>query len=70
MIVDRFSGWPEVLECGDSTGSAMTLIKVLRGYFARFGVPEEISSDGGLTFVSGETQSFFEQYGSNIEYLQ
>ena len=49
IIVDRFSGWPSVQHCGDSTGSADKLIKMLREFFANHGIPEEISSDGGLT---------------------
>ena len=63
IIVDRFSGWPSVQHCGDSTGSADKLIKMLREFFANHGIPEEISSDGGLTYMAYETQKFLQDYG-------
>ena len=63
VIVDRFSGWPVVTHCGGSTGSSGKLRDCLRDYFATFGIPEELATDGGLTYMSYETQKFLKDYG-------
>ena len=57
---DRLSGWVEVFRAPHHTAlaGAQGLICALRSLFATFGVPEEISSDGGPEFVASETQSF------------
>ncbi len=54
---------------------AQGLITALRTLFARFGVPEEISSDGGLEFSATATADFFKQWGvhhrvSSAHFLQ
>ena len=63
VIVDRFSGWPVVAHCGSSTGSSRQLQDRLREYFATFGIPEELATDGGLTYSLYETQKFLREYG-------
>ena len=63
VIVDRFSGWPTVFFCGSSTGSSRQLQEWLRQFFATYGIPEELASDGGLTYMSYETQKFLSDYG-------
>ena len=63
MIADRFSGWPTVLFCGGSTASSTKLIDTMKTYFSTYGIPEELASDGGKTFVSYETQQFLSNYG-------
>ena len=63
VIADRFSGWPTVQFCGRSTASAGKLIECLREYFAMHGIPEEISTDGGSTYMAYETQKFLSDYG-------
>ena len=40
-------------ECG-----AKGLVKRLRETFVTFGIPEELTSDGGLQFTAGVTQAF------------
>ena len=65
VIADRFSGWPTVQFCGRSTDTANKLIECLREYFAMHGIPEELSSDGGSTYMSYETQKFLANYGVN-----
>ena len=35
----------------------------LRQYFATYGIPEELASDGGLTYTSYDTQKFLSDYG-------
>ncbi len=46
---DRLSGWVEIFQAAHGTAhaGAQGLITAFRTLFARFGVPEEISSDGG-----------------------
>ena len=63
VMVDRFSGWPTVQFCGASTGSSRQLQEWLRQYFATYGIPEELASDGGLTYTSYDTQKFLSDYG-------
>ena len=65
ITVDRFSNWPEiskVLNNSSNSGSA-GLMKSLKRYFATFGVPEELSSDGGPEFTAKETKKFFDKWG-------
>ena len=57
VVIDRFSGWPEVVQVksGSSSSGAKGLCNALRRIFATFGVPEEMSSDGrcgGPKFVA------------------
>ena len=52
VSVDRFSNWPELKQIKrteENTGTA-GLIKALKHLFAGFGVPVELSSDGGPEF--------------------
>ena len=62
VIADRFSGWPTVQFCGGSTGSTTKLLACLREYFSLHGIPEEMSSDGGSTYMAYETQKFLSDY--------
>ena len=61
VLVDRFSNWPSV--CQTSGGGAKDLILFLRKHFENFGVPEDITSDGGPEFVACEVQSFLKRWG-------
>ena len=65
VLVDRLSGWPEVVQIkqGTSLAGAKTLCKALRRFFATFGVPEEIATDGGPEFVALETKDFYKRWG-------
>ena len=47
VCVDRYSHWPIVEE---SKGDAEHLIKSLRRTFVTYGIPDELSSDGGPEF--------------------
>ena len=60
VIVDRYSNWPIVERAGDG---ATGLIKTLRHTFATYGIPDELSSDGGPEFVSHATREFLRQWG-------
>ena len=65
VVVDRFSGWPHLMRSSgsDEALGAKGLIRCLKFIFATFGIPEEVSSDGGPEFVSAETQAFFSKWG-------
>ncbi len=59
---DHFSNFVQV-KAGNGPTGAKRLCQALRQIFATFGVPEEISSDGGPEFVAQETQDFFNRWG-------
>ena len=59
VMVDRYSGWPMVYK---SESGAKGLVKRLRETFVTFGVPEEITSDGGPEFTAGVTQQFLDSW--------
>ena len=65
VIGDKFSGWTDVF--GTPTGSriagAAALIRLFRTYLATFGVPEEISTDGGPEFTAFTTENFLREWG-------
>ena len=62
---DRLSGFTEVFltPSGTSSSGARGLIKCLRKWFATFGVPKELSSDGGPEFSADITREFFKSWG-------
>ena len=60
VIVDRYSNWPIVERAKDG---AQGLINVLRHTFATFGIPDELSSDGGPEFVAHTTRQFLHNWG-------
>ena len=61
---DRLSGWVEICKAphGTAQAGAQGLIAALRALFATFGVPEEISSDGGPEFSSAATADFLTRW--------
>jgi len=65
IIGDRLSGWTEVVKAdpGTSSSGSKGLCEALRRIFLSFGVPEEISSDGGPEFVSAEAEDFYQRWG-------
>ena len=65
IVGDRLSGWTEVVKAdpGTSSSGSKGLCEALRKVFMTFGVPEEISSDGGPEFVSGEAEDFYHRWG-------
>ena len=62
---DRLSGWCEIFSTpsGSASSGARGLIKCLRSLFSVFGVPIELSSDGGPEFMASHTQDFFKRWG-------
>ena len=64
IVGDRLSDWSDVF--GTPAGTTVTgtnaLVRLLRSYFATFGVPEKISSDGGPEFIAFVTQDFMRKW--------
>ena len=60
VIVDRFSGWSHIVA---SLSGARGFCRALLSYFSTFGVPEELSTDGGPEFTAQETTVFLERWG-------
>ena len=65
VSADRLSGWVEMqkIKVGTNEAGATGLCTALRRMMVTFGVPEEISSDGGPEFIAGETQAFLKRWG-------
>ena len=58
---DRYTIWMEVTSL--SSGKATAVCETLRNWFCTYGVPEEISLDGGPPFDSQGYKSFLEDWG-------
>ena len=61
VIVDRYSNWPTIRLC--NTETARELISALREFFAQYGTPEELTTDGGSQYTSSEVQQFLQTWG-------
>ena len=56
LAVDSFSKWPEIVQTRRITSAAT--IGILRGLFARLGMPVTLVSDNGTQFTSAEFANF------------
>ena len=67
VVVDRLSNWVEVMRTPPASelSGAKGLLRLLRELFARYGVPEKLSSDGAPEFTANETKKFFKNWGVN-----
>ena len=65
IVADRLSAWVEIFAASSGTAAsgAAGLIAHLRKFFGTFGVPEEMSSDGGPEFRAKETSDFLARWG-------
>ena len=65
ITVDRFSNRPDVRRITQNShnSGSLGLVKVMKRIFATFGVPEELSSDGGPEFAAKETGDFLTRWG-------
>ena len=61
VIVDRYSNWPVLKKCKSDT--ADELVTCLREYFTTYGVPEQITSDGGSAYLAETMQQFLQRWG-------
>ena len=60
VVVDRYSNWPIVERASHGSEG---LITCLRRTFVSFGIPDELSSDGGPEFTSAATRKFLVDWG-------
>ena len=65
IIGDRLSGWTEVIQVhhGGATSGSKGLCSAFRRIFATFGVPREISSDGGPEFTASASLELYGRWG-------
>ena len=65
VVADRLSGWVEVFSSpsGSSKSTEDGLVSHLRSLFRVFGVPLELSSDGGPQFMASTTEAFLKRWG-------
>ena len=65
LTVDRFSNWPDLRETPAHSPNAGVagLTKACRELFATFGVPEQLSSDGGPEYTSKAFKDFLRTWG-------
>ena len=65
VAADRLTGWTEQsrIKSGTKGAGSAALCSALRTISATFGVPVEISSDGGPEFTAKATENFLERWG-------
>ena len=61
IIVDAHSKWPEVITMTSTT--TLHTVEALRSIFSRYGLPDQLVSDNGPQFTSGEFAQFLRQHG-------
>ena len=64
VVGDRLSGWTDIFETpsGTSRAGAQGLVRCLRRMFTTYGVPLELSSDGGPEFSAELTKDFLRSW--------
>ena len=60
VVVDRFSGWPHIVT---TQSGAAGFGRAPINYFASYGVPEELSTDGGPEFAAKATATLLQRWG-------
>ena len=65
VVGDRLSGWSEIFSTpsGTAWSGSRGVIACLRSLFSTFGVPEELSTDGGPEFTADTTKEFLRSWG-------
>lgn len=65
VVADRLSGWPDVFKCkqGSPQSGSRGLVSCLINCFSCYGIPVELSSDGGPEFTASNTESFLKRWG-------
>ena len=66
IVVDAHSKWPEVVPMRKTTTDKT--INVLRGMFARWGIPHQLVSDNGPQFTSEQFEMFMKD--NNVKHLR
>ena len=65
VYVDRLTGFPELAHIANTATSA-AIINIFREFFHRWGVPEELSLDGGPNLSSTEMTNWLKDWGVHI----
>ena len=65
IVVDRLTNWADVRRAKPKTNEAGSqgLLDLFREVFRNYGVPAEISSDGGPEYTSNEFDTFLKNWG-------
>ena len=65
VVADRLSGWTECYHTKvvDQGNRSRGLIILLKRFFGTFGVPRELSTDGGPQFIADDTKNFLSRWG-------
>ena len=64
-IIDRFSRWPEAIPMIDMTAESCAKA-LLSGWFSRFGLPKDITSDRGRQFISHLWSQLLAMFGIQV----
>ena len=64
ICADRFTGWVSTYYF-PKEAVATDLVRLLKEYFATFGVAEHVSSDEGSQFVSTKFEKFLQSWGTD-----
>ena len=64
-IIDRFSCWPEAIPMIDMTAESCAKA-LLTGWFSRFGLPKDITSDRGRQFISHLWSQLLAMFGIQV----
>ncbi|QQP37577.1 Transposon Tf2-6 polyprotein [Caligus rogercresseyi] len=68
VITDKYSGWPEVYDCGKSGVNTKDVEKAIARWMAALGVPVRLTTDGGPQF-KGEAFKEFCRRGASCMIL-
>ena len=65
VTVDRLTNWPDVrqAEPHSNDSGSKGLIRVFRELFATFGVPVQVSTDGGPQYIAKDFGDFLDTWG-------
>ena len=68
VIADRLSAWTECYrsKSGTEESGSHGLVQLLKRFFGTFGVPRELSNDGGSEFIANNTQDFLTRWGVQV----
>ena len=69
VMVDQFSGWPQVVAFPDENTTTHRLINAFCQFFTNVGAPVKIWTDNGWQFVAAEFQKFPEGLGHNARHV-
>ena len=63
VYADRFSGWISAYHFKPGQSTHKNLISTMRALFVDYGIPEELSTDGGPQFIADGFEQFLKKWG-------